>query len=131
MKLYGENRTSFPEKLTDYYAGEFITIDLFRDAWKRKEIYDNEGYIVKGYTHHSAYLGEETWGDEYRVALGSDSEVIFVLFYFWHFGWEFSMMIKNPDGLYSTNSLDRVPAGVARAVLTFIATGQETELVVE
>ncbi len=130
MKLYGENRTSFPEKLTDYYAGEFIALDLFRDAWKSKERYEDEGYTVKGYTHHSPYLGEETWGDEYRVALGSD-EVIFTLFYFWHFGWEFSVLIKNPDGLYSTNSCDRVPAGVARAVLTFIATGQETELVVE
>nr|DAK89063.1 MAG TPA: hypothetical protein [Caudoviricetes sp.] len=130
MKLYGENRTSFPEKITDYYAGEMIDINLFRDAWKSKAKFENEGYTVKGYTHHSPYLGEETWGDEYRVALGSD-EIVFVLFYFWHFGWEFSVLIKNPDGLYSTNSTDVVPAGVARAVLTFIATGQETELVVE
>ena len=116
---------AYLRELKDYNKGELVPFGLFELARTNKDTFEDEGYEVYGYTEE--YEDQQDWqGEHYKVRLG-DQVMYHICHYYYFKGWRASLCIKGDDGFFS-NPVDEIPAGVARAVATFINTDQKLEV---
>lgn len=106
--------------------GKLVPFELFESARINRDTFEDEGYEVYGYSEE--YDDQIDWqGEHYEVSLG-DQVKYCISHYYYIKGWRASLCIKGNNDVYFENPVNEIPAGVARAVATFINTDQKLEV---